>query len=441
MFFEYNLPSVMPSYICDENREWFNETLHRVSARMDKLEEALSLSGMSGEVFSLAVEHLFNPDDDLHIIDSMTPQAIANFAGLLGYGITAEPRLEWTNAEVVVDTAFVGRREWETLRMLGMGGSDAAVVLGISPYNTPQALYHSKCGTKFEKEESIDLGKDYIFEYGHRMEDMVINQFCKRNGCRRVRETRMFRSKENPFITANIDAIVQFPDGRMAIFEAKTTVFFNKDAWADNGCPAYYVPQCNQYMYVLNDDRIKEIYIGCIFGNTPDDFRCGRLPRNVLQENDQISAEVDFWNNHVKAHVEPCPSGNAKLDYELAIKKFGNADIKTKKNEIELPKSLEESLQQYTEIRERRRQTEEQVKELKAMETSASLPVIAALGENIKGKLTTKDCTFRVTYNPVRKSKVDMERLSLCYPEAYNDCVHTPEESYRTFSVKISNIS
>lgn len=436
MFFEYNLPKAMPSYVDDSNRYTFNAVLKRVSERMDKLECALNLSGLSGEVFSVALEKVFDPNAEIHPIDSMTAEDIADLATLMSVGVTAEPRLEWPNAEVIVDTAFVGRKEWEMLRMLGMGGSDAAIVMGISPYNSRAMLYHSKCGTKFPKREAPDPGKEYIFEYGHRMEDMVINQFCKRNGCTRVRETRMFRKKGYPFITANIDAIVRFPTGEIAIFEAKTTVEFNRDKWANHSCPAHYVPQCNQYMCVLDDPRIERTFIGCIYGNTMNDFQAGVVLRDLEYEEDLIYGEVSFWNGHVLAGVEPEMRDNAEVNVELVNKKIDYADKSTKNKPIPLSADLLSNVRNYMEAREQRRTMEEQVEALKKQEDMFSLPIREALGKNIKGSLEAGQESYIVTFNPVSRTKVDTEKLMTVYPEAYNACSETPLESYRTFSIK-----
>ncbi len=437
MYFAYNLPQGMPSYIEETHRSAFNQMLDGIRKRMELLETALELSGLSGEVFSLALSRVFNPEDDTPALDHMEPDDIASLAMMLGYGITAEPRIEWPNAVTVVDTAFVTRKEWETLRRLGIGGSDAAVILGISPYRSMQALYHDKRGTIFAVQEKPDPGKEYIFAYGHRMEDLVIEQFCRQAGCERIRETRMFRHKDYPFITANIDAIVRFPDGRLAVFEAKTTTSFNRDAWADHTCPPHYVPQCRQYMAVLNDPRIQQAYIGCIYGNLPSDFMSGTLTREQQAEQEQIEEEAFFWNTYVEAHNEPPKSGNAAKDMEIVQKKIGYADISTKSKTVSLSTELTASLNRYMDIHEQRQQAEKLVKSLKEQESACMLPVIEALGKNIKGEVRTDGKVFTITNSPIRRAQPDLEKLAVSYPEAFRNCVYTPEESYRRLTVKV----
>ena len=362
---------------------------------------------------------------------------------MLAVGVTAEPRIEWPNAEVVVDTAFVTRKEWETLRMLGTGGSDAAVILGISPYNTPRSLFYSKRGIEYAIPEPEDEGKDFIFEYGHRMEDMVINTFCKEAGCTRIRETRMFRSKKYPFMTANIDGIIRFPDGRLAVFEAKTTTSFNRDAWSNGSCPAHYVPQCRQYPMVLADDRIAETYIGCIHGNTRSDFCSTVIPRSKEAEEQQAQRIEEYWNTYILGGVEPPLSANAVFDSEIRRRIIGYADKQTKRKVCQMEELVDSdqvdeliaSAEEYISVHEERKLAEKRVESLKQKEDIAAAPLKDALGKNIKGKLTTDSGDYIVTWNPISRTKLDTEKLKKEFPTAYEECVKKEEESYRTFKL------
>lgn len=54
MYFEFNLPEKMPSYIDSIHAPAFNAMLKTVSERMNRLEEALSYSTLSPDVFSYA---------------------------------------------------------------------------------------------------------------------------------------------------------------------------------------------------------------------------------------------------------------------------------------------------------------------------------------------------------------------------------------------------
>lgn len=45
---------------------------------------------------------------------------------------------------VLVDTADLPEEEWLEYRRRGIGGSDAAAILGVSPFATARDLYYDK---------------------------------------------------------------------------------------------------------------------------------------------------------------------------------------------------------------------------------------------------------------------------------------------------------
>lgn len=82
--------------------------------------------------------------------------------------------------EVLVDTADLSREEWLDYRRLGIGGSDAAAIMGLSPFATIRDLYFDKIGVTpvIEEEEENWVAK----EVGHRLEDLVAMIFAKKTG-------------------------------------------------------------------------------------------------------------------------------------------------------------------------------------------------------------------------------------------------------------------
>ena len=128
----------------------------------------------------------------------------------------------------------------------------------------------------------------------------------------------MFRSKKYPHCSANIDAIVRFPGNRLYVFEAKTTIGENYDAWAGDKIPATYIQQTRQYPAVLDDDRILGTYIGCLFtvdyslngyylGSSANvgQFVSRFVDRDKTLEDNQLAEEETFFNTYVAENVEP----------------------------------------------------------------------------------------------------------------------------------------
>ena len=48
--------------------------------------------------------------------------------------------------EIVVDISELTREEWLDYRKKGIGGSDVAAIMGISPFATIRDLYNNKVG-------------------------------------------------------------------------------------------------------------------------------------------------------------------------------------------------------------------------------------------------------------------------------------------------------
>lgn len=72
-----------------------------------------------------------------------------------------------------------GSPEWHAFRRLGIGGSDAPVVDGSSPYRTLRQLFNEKAGLG-ASEDSED--KEFIFAKGHKVEALIRAQFQELTG-------------------------------------------------------------------------------------------------------------------------------------------------------------------------------------------------------------------------------------------------------------------
>jgi len=81
----------------------------------------------------------------------------------------------------------------------------------------------------------------------------------------------MFQHPLYPWMLADLDYMVELPDGTTAILEIKTTNYNARDNWWYNGeeiVPIYYESQGRHYMAVMNIDRV---YFCCLYGNTEEE--------------------------------------------------------------------------------------------------------------------------------------------------------------------------
>lgn len=202
---------------------------------------------------------------------------------------------------VLTPTADLPREKWLAYRRQGIGGSDAAAVLGISPFRTGVDLYYDKLGQPVEDDEQNWVAK----EVGTLLEDLVARIFAKKTGLEVCPMPVMFQHAEHPWMLADVDRLVKLPDGNTAVLECKTTNYNARDKWEYDGkpiVPQYYEAQGRHYMAVMNLSRV---YFCCLYGNSEDEVIIRSIDRDLKYEAELIALEENFWVNHVKAKVPP----------------------------------------------------------------------------------------------------------------------------------------
>ena len=148
--------------------------------------------------------------------------------------------------QILVGTEGLPREQWLEYRRKGIGGSDAAAVLGISPFRTGRDLYYDKLNivTADDAENWVQL------EVGTLLEPLVAKIFAHKTGYKIYRRPFMFQHPLYPWMLADLDYMVELPDGTTAILEIKTTNYNAKDNWWYNSeeiVPIYYESQGRHY--------------------------------------------------------------------------------------------------------------------------------------------------------------------------------------------------
>lgn len=225
--------------------------------------------------------------------------------------------------QILVGTEDLPREQWLEYRHKGIGGSDAAAVLGISPFRTGRDLYYDKLNivTADDAENWVQL------EVGTLLEPLVAKIFAHKTGYKIYRRPFMFQHPLYPWMLADLDYMVELPDGTSAILEIKTTNYNAKDNWWYNGeeiVPIYYESQGRHYMAVMNIDRV---YFCCLYGNSEDEAMIRRIDRDMAYEEELIALERDFWENHVLTKTPPpYVEADGDLILESLRRKLGPAD-------------------------------------------------------------------------------------------------------------------
>lgn len=201
------------------------------------------------------------------------------------------------------------RAAWLAHRQTGIGGSDAASAVGLSPYKTGYQLYLEKRG----EAQAEDLAGNSSVEWGTRLEDVIADAYAEKTQQKVHRVNQMLRHPEHRYMIANLDRrIVGTPHG----LEIKTADKWAAigDEWGPDGTdkvPMHYIIQVQHYMAVTGYKRFD---VAALIGG--NDLRIYHIPRDESLIEMLIKLEGDFWRG-VQDGIPPMAA-----TYEEATKKF-----------------------------------------------------------------------------------------------------------------------
>lgn len=142
------------------------------------------------------------------------------------------------------------RAEWLEARKDGLGASDAASVLGVSPWKTNVQLWEEKCGLLIPE----DIGDKPAVKYGNDAEPLMRAFFALDHPEYEVSFTpyKIMKHTGLPFITCTPDGeLLERATGRRGGLEVKTTEILSAAGWRhwkdcipDN----YYAQVCQQML-------------------------------------------------------------------------------------------------------------------------------------------------------------------------------------------------
>jgi len=226
--------------------------------------------------------------------------------------------------------------EQKAIRRSGLGATDAAVVMGLSPYKTRYELWLEKTG---RKEEEAILN-DSRLRLRHAHEETIAREYAEQKNVKLKRVNQTIYHEELPFMLCHLDRVVI---GQKKIIECKSSSGFLRPVWGESGsdnAPIHYILQVQHQLACSGYDDADIAALIDI-----DDYRIYPMPRNA-----KIIAKIEsecerFWHQHVLADVPPEPTNRAdlKLMYPINNGKFIEAGAKELRH-IEHIKSLKEEI-------------------------------------------------------------------------------------------------
>lgn len=190
--------------------------------------------------------------------------------------------------------------------MQGIGASEAAAVVGMSPWMSKLELWRLKVGA----EKAKDLSGSAAVSRGVRMEPVLRDLYAAMHPHFTVdyHAYDILYQKERPFIFATLDGEVTDERGRKGILEIKTSSPNGKAGWAkwDGRVPDNYMTQILHQMLATGYEFVD---LMASLENMDGDLsiRTYHFER-AEQETDMawlLEKETDFYQNNVLNGVPP----------------------------------------------------------------------------------------------------------------------------------------
>ncbi len=307
------------------------------------------------------------------------------------------------------------------LRKTGIGGSDAAAIVGLGKYATPLSVYLDKI-TDTVKETTDAM------ERGNVLEPFVQNLFERKTGWRVETTSVTQRNPDHPFMLANLDGVL--PSER-ALVEFKTALYTSKtkEEWGEeetDEIPNHYLIQVAHYASVMDVDTV---HIGVLFGDEKlfnsyrkiqalsvtaqnplsqedlDELRCDFkvyvYKRHTDLTGKLINKERSFWFDHVLKKNPPAPQDGNVDDFLKAYPMANDRAVTVSDADLKKVQRLH--------------QIKHQIKEFEALEEAAKADILKLFGES--SLLVDPSQTSLATWKNKNIARFDKASFAKVHPD------------------------
>jgi putative phage-type endonuclease len=229
--------------------------------------------------------------------------------------------------------AFQSRDEWLAKRLeMGVGGSESAAILGLSPYSCSAQVFYEKLGfaRKFNTSLPMIIGNEdeakiaklwsyYDSNFG--VESIPVNYMADKVIRKPIKLSRILVNPKHPFLFANPDRL--FKNGKeRSILEIKTINHWESQKW-ESGVPIHYIIQIQHYMLVC---EVKYAELAILEANNKIDV-IPFEPSKEIQER-IIEKCGSFWNDVLEAR-KILAAGGMELDIQHLVPPPDGSDAYT----------------------------------------------------------------------------------------------------------------
>lgn len=196
------------------------------------------------------------------------------------------------------------RERWLAERRTGIGGSDAAAVLGLSPWRSSFDVWLEKIG-----EAPPNKGNEAMW-WGSALESLIARRYAETKSRTIWNPERLYRHPDHNILIATPDRMVlNRADAvpRLAAIErgleVKTASAYATEDWGEEGTdaiPTHYLVQCVHYMMVTGYERWD---VAALLGGS--DFRVYTIQRDRELEDRIRERLLAWWERHVVGGERP----------------------------------------------------------------------------------------------------------------------------------------
>jgi putative phage-type endonuclease len=298
----------------------------------------------------------------------------------------------------LVNTRKLARTDWLAVRKTGIGGSDAAAAVGLSPYKSPLELWLEKTGRDEHLLRPDPADTSHPVYWGTVLEPIVAGAYALHTGRKLRRVHAVLQHPQYPFMLANLDReIVGSSD--VQILECKTAGEFGARHWRD-GVPEYVQLQV-QHQLAVTGKPVADVAV-LVCGQT---LEIHRIPRDEELIARLIVLETRFWDSVVN-DIPPPADGSESADRALRCLYPGNGSVVDWSDDSRMSSLFSDLVS----IRARIKEQEAEAERLRQTLAQAMGDVGEALFE-----------TGRISFKRSRDSiGLDIERLRADHPALVN---------------------
>jgi putative phage-type endonuclease len=298
---------------------------------------------------------------------------------------------------------------WHEWRARGVGASEVAGVLGISPWASPYSVWQAKVGGG----DSGTSGNVEAMRWGQLLEQAILTECERRLGFSVYGQQTWCTHREHEWALCTVDAF--YSDGTdhdpHGVIEVKTT---SDPRWYD--VPDHYAVQVQWQLEVTD---MQHAWLACLHNGR-------RLSLWSVDRDRELGADLlavvgDFWARHVLGGEPPPVDGTTATTAAIA-RRFATT-------EPELVADLSALAPQIDRLRELR----ELGKAVDSERVEIENAVKEALGPAEAGDV---DGQRAVTWKTATSRRVDLDRLRDEHPDIAAEC--STETTTRRFLLKAS---